>query len=149
MTQEHTGGFRRPLSGNLVVGDIVWNAVPTIIPAKEFRIPLTSASSEQLTVSGWYNPGKRKLSFTVYSRQRGRIYSLDMGLDHTNPDDSNAGGTHKHYWSEADQSRWAYAPSDITEPWNRPVAVWRQFCAESGLEHHGQMLSPDEPRGWQ
>lgn len=34
------------------------------------------------------------------------------------------------------------APKDITETWDRPVAVWAQFCNEAKLRHLGTIHEP-------
>jgi hypothetical protein len=33
-------------------------------------------------------------------------------------------------------------PGDITEPWDRPVEVWLQFCDEARIKHSGIMHQP-------
>ena len=45
-------------------------------------------------------------------------------------------------WVPGHRDKWAYVPGDITHPWNHPVEVWAQFCAEANLEHRGVMHPP-------
>jgi len=96
-------------------------------------------------VFGRYNPDAGKLSYTLVYEGVGRIYALDLGADHRNPDGALVGRTHKHTWTEEFRDRRAYAPSDITEPWYRPVDVWRQFCDQARLRHSGVMRPPAVP----
>ena len=58
------------------------------------------------------------------------------------PDGIRVGEKHKHSWREGHGDKWAYIPQDVTEPWNRPVEVWRQFCEEANLRHLGIMRNP-------
>ena len=98
--------------------------------------------------SGWYNPLSGKLSYAVIHRTIGRIYGLDLGADHRNPGGDLVGEKHKHHhWKEDLRDREAYVPEDITEPWNRPVEVWKQFCNEANLRHSGIMHEPTSMQG--
>ncbi len=75
-------------------------------------------------------------------RAVGRIYALDLGADHHNPDCNRIGEKHKHRWKEGFRDKEAYVPRYITAPWDRPCDVWRQFCAEAGIRHRGEMQPP-------
>ena len=110
--------------------------------AKGFRVAVNSAFGHPIFVSGWYNPLSGKLSYAIIHRVMGRIYGLDLGADHRNPDGNRVGEKHKHRWKEGLRDREAYVPKDITEPWNRPVEVWKQFCNEANLRHSGIMREP-------
>ena len=44
-------------------------------------------------------------------------------------------------WS-LDQENPLYVPEDITEPWDRPIEVWNQFCTEARIRHTGRMYPP-------
>ena len=55
-------------------------------------------------------------------RGAGRVYGLDLGQDHHNPE--------------------AYPPGDITASLDDPVEVWRQFCGEARITHHGALEAP-------
>ena len=93
-------------------------------------------------MKGWYNPSSGKLSYAVIHQSVGRIYGLDLGAEHHNPDGTPVGEKHKNYWVPGSRDKWAYVPEDITEPWNRPLEVWRQFCTEAKLTHSGTMSQP-------
>ena len=129
-----------------VFGNIVWE--DDVHPmAKGFRIEVNSDPGYPIFVNGWYNPLSGKLSYAIIHRTMGRIYGLDLGADHRNPDGKLVGEKHKHRWQEGLQDREAYVPEDITEPWNRPLEVWRQFCNEANLQHSGIMLEPTPTQG--
>ena len=113
---------------------------------REFRKEIESDEGYPIFLKGWYNSSSGKLSFAVIHRSVGRIYGLDLGADHQNPDGKWAGENHKNYWVRGYRDKWAYAPPDITEPWNRPVEAWRQFCAEANLTHSGVMTPPATQR---
>ena len=72
----------------------------------------------------------------------GRVYGLDLGKDHHNPQCDQVGEKHKHKWTEQFRDKEAYEPYDITESASDPVAVWRQFCAEAHLTHEGTLHAP-------
>ena len=127
-----------------IAGDIFWAVDEYHSPARQFRAPILSDAGHPIFVIGWYNRVTRKLNYTIVHRAVGRIYALNPGLPHRNPDNQLVGDRHKHYWSRQSGDRMAYVPQDITEPWNRPVAVWRQFCAEANIEHRG-LLHPPTP----
>ena len=133
------------LPGKRIDGDIHWRADAGRPNIREFWRVIASNSREPLRIKGRYNPGARKLSLNVISGERGRIYGLDMGRGHTNLDGARVGKIHKNYWSGGNANDWAYHPDDITAPWNDPVAVWAQFCAEARLEHNGVMHPPGLP----
>lgn len=93
-------------------------------------------------VAARYNPLAGTLSFSLIHRGAGRIYGLDLGADHHNPTCQRVGEKHKHRWNEAFRDKEAYVPDDITEPWDRPSAVWTQFCKEAGITHEGTLAPP-------
>ena len=72
----------------------------------------------------------------------GRIYGLDMGADHRNPDGKRVGNTHKHRWQEGFRDKEAYVPEDIEASWDHPAEVWNQFCTEAKLHHSGTFSHP-------
>jgi hypothetical protein len=82
------------------------------------------------------------LSYALIHRGAGRIYALDLGADHHNPTCQRLGEKHKHRWTEAFRDEEAYVPADVIAAWDNPVEVWRQFCAEAGIVHDGQMRPP-------
>ena len=124
-----------------IAEDIVWEGGPNS-PRREFRINIDSHEGYPVFVKGWYNPSSGKLSYAIIHRRVGRIYGLDLGADHQNPDGEFVGERHKNYWVPGRRDKWAYVPEDITEPWSRPVEVWQQFCAETKLRHSGTMQAP-------
>ena len=122
--------------------DIVWEVAPHG-PAREFRINIDSDDEYPIFVKGWYNAFSGKLSYAIIHRSVGRIYGLDLGADHRNPNGELVGEKHKNYWVLGSRDKWAYVPEEITQPWNRPVDVWDQFCAEARLGHLGTMQAPN------
>lgn len=120
--------------------DLVWSEDEDHGPRIEFRAELSSAAGHSLMVVASYNRESRVLGYHIVHRGLGRrIYGLDLGRQHRNPDGHRVGETHKHRWTDAAQDRWAYAPSDITASADDPVAVWRQFCAEASINHRGTL----------
>ena len=109
---------------------------------REFKVDVESDEGYPIFVKGWYNSSSGKLSYSIIHRTVGRIYGLDLGADHRNPDGEVVGEKHKNYWVPGYRDKWAYVPEDITETWDSPAAVWRQFCAEARLTHSGPMESP-------
>ena len=125
-----------------IAGDIVWAADVDHSPAKEFRIEVQTDNEYPLFVAGRFNPFSGKLSFALILRGTGRVYALDLGKDHRNPQGVRIGEKHKHRWMDGLRDTSAYVPVDITETWDRPLAVWDQFCAEARLRHDGMMHAP-------
>ena len=121
--------------------DIAWESRPNA-PAQGFRVDVDSEAGYPLFINAWYNPNSGKLSYALVHRNVGRIHGLDLGADHYNPDGESVGEKHKNYWVPGSRDKWAYVPDDITETWNRPVAVWAQFCAELNLRHDGTLQEP-------
>ncbi len=130
-----------------IVGDIAWEGRPNA-PARQFRVDVDSEDDHPIFIKGWYNPNVGKLSYALIHRGVGdRIHGLDLGADHVNPDGNPVGEKHKNYWVPGYRAKWAYVPDDITEPWDRPVAVWVQFCAEINLRHDGILPDPGPVQG--
>ena len=125
----------------IIAENIVWEGSPNS-PTRRFRAEVDSDEGYPIFVDGWYNPSSGKLSYSIIHRSVGRIYGLDLGADHQNPDRRTVGEKHKNYWVPGSRANWAYVPEDITETWDRPVEVWRQFCAEAKLTHSGTMSQP-------
>jgi hypothetical protein len=123
-------------------GDISWSTDEDHSPAVEFRVDVLFPELGLLSIKGSFNQLAQKLSYVLIHRGVGRIYALDLGSDHHNPDCHNVGEKHKHRWSEKLRDKEAYVPEDITEPASEPVAVWIQFCEEAGIVHNGKMLPP-------
>ena len=128
-------------------GIIVWRRALNHSPAEEFRVEVASSAGYPLFVKGWFNSFSEKLSYSIVYQGVGRIYGLDMGADHRNPNGNRVGNKHKNYWLQGFRDKWAYVPADITETWNHPVEVWRQFCVEARLTHSDIMTRPAPERG--
>jgi hypothetical protein len=125
-----------------IEGDIVWDDDEDHSPSVEFRAELVSDAGYPLFVKGSYNPLTEKLTYALIHRGVGRVYALDLGQDHRNPDGQLVGEKHKHRWDENVQDKEAYVPDDITAPATEPVNVWQQFCSEARITHNGEMKSP-------
>ena len=94
-------------------------------------------------VVGSYNLFAGKLSYAFILLGTGRVYALDLGKDHRNPDGVRVGERHKHRWLDGYRDTFAYVPADITQNWDQPVAAWDQFCAQAKLRHDGMMRAPE------
>lgn len=121
---------------------IIWEDDEDHSPAQEFRVEVESAGGWPLFVNGRYNYAAGTLSYALILKTSGRIYGLDLGKDHHNPECEQVGERHKHRWSERYKDKEAYVPDDIDAPVSEPVAVWREFCAEAGIRHECRMESP-------
>lgn len=122
-----------------IAQDLVWKYDEDHSPAREFKAIVTSEVDYPLFIIGRYNSFAGTLSYSLIHRGAGRIYALDLGADHHNPACNRVGEKHKHHWTEGFCDKQAYVPEDITEPWDRPTEVWRQFCAEARMRHTGKM----------
>lgn len=111
-------------------------------PAVGFTVEVLSGPGYPLYAKGYFNRAARKLTYVLIHRAEGRIYGLDLGKDHRNPDGSLVGEKHKHRWSEQTGVKDAYAPEDITATVDHPSEVWEQFCAEANVSHDGDMAAP-------
>jgi hypothetical protein len=127
-----------------ILGDIRWSEDEDHSPSVEFRAEIESAAGYPIFARGSFNRLAGTLSYLIVHRGSGRIYALDMGKDHHNPDCVNVGEKHKHRWNEPLRDKEAYVPEDITRPSAEPLAVWEEFCAEARIHHEGQMHQPPE-----
>ncbi len=125
-----------------VEGNIRWSEDEERSVNLVFRAPVVCDSGFPLEVRGRFNPKAGFLTHLLLLKGQGRIYALDLGQDHHNPDCQHVGEKHKHIWSEEFADKQAYVPEDITASWNNPVAVWQQFCCEAKLTHQGVMHPP-------
>jgi hypothetical protein len=64
------------------------------------------------------------ISFVLISKAAGRIYALDLGKGHGNPDGVRVGDPHKHRWSGQFKDKESYEPIDIAATADDPVQVW-------------------------
>lgn len=129
-----------------VIGNIAWGDDIDHHPAREFRAKIRNDGNYSMFVEGEYIPPSGKLSYSLILRGTGRIYGLNLGKAHRNPDGKMVQGKHKHYWKDGYRDKFAYIPEDITATWDQPIEVWRQFCAEANIRHQGIMRQPDEQR---
>ena len=93
----------------------------------------TQSGNYPLSIRGTCNPIILSLSYHVICPPYGRIYGLDLGKDHRNPDGKQVGEKHKHRWSEIYRDKEAYEPKDITASGDDPITVWKQFCREASI----------------
>ena len=107
----------------LIRADISWSEDDDHSSALEFRADVESSEGWPLFVKGRYNRRAGTLTFALILKTVGRIYGLDMGKDHHNPQCYRVGDTHKHRWSERYRDTEAYAPEDLTAPLSEPVLV--------------------------
>ncbi len=130
-------------------GDIDWQEDEDHSPVVEFRVKVETQGGYPLFVRASYHPVVRALTFALVHSGVGRIYALDLGKDHRNPDGHLVGEKHKHRYTEEYRDKWAYDPQDITEPATSPIGVWQQFCLEAKIVHNGT-LNPPPPvqQGW-
>lgn len=108
-----------------IEGDIFWGSDQNTLSMR-FRTDISSDGGYPLFLQGWYNPYSGKLSYAMIYRGVGRIYGLDLGAAHINPEGAAVGETHKNHWVPGHRDRWAYAPGEITPP---GAARWR--CGRS------------------
>lgn len=134
-------------SSKRIDGNISWQEDEDHSPSVEFRAEVASDAGWPLFIRGSYNPIIPALSYVLILKTAGRIYGLDLGKDHHNPQCDQVGEKHKHKWTEQFRDKEAYVPNDITEPASDPVAVWNQFCAEARLTHNGTMAPPPSRAG--
>ena len=125
-----------------IVGDLAWAEDEDHSPSVEFRAEVQSDAGWPLFVRGSYNQLIGALSYTLILKTTGRVYGLDLGKEHHNPTCDQVGEKHKHRWKEQFKDKEAYVPAEITAPVNDPVAVWQQFCRESGITHQGNLSAP-------
>ena len=128
-----------------ITENIIWHNAPGDSSVQEFRVNVDYPNADAMFIKGRYNPSAGKLSYTLVMPSVGRIYGLDMGMNHRNPNGEYAGRTHKNYWVSGAEDDWAYPPKDITAPLSDPVRVWRQFCAEANIRHAGTISRPRPP----
>jgi len=128
--------------GKRIAGDIQWSEDEDHSPCIVFRVEVDNEAGWPLFIQASYNPLIPRTSYHLIHRQIGRVYGLDHGQDHRNPDGNLIGEKHKHRWSDAHRDKQAYVPPDITAPPSDPVLVWSQFCLECRIEHEGTLAPP-------
>lgn len=120
-------------------GDIEWSEDEDHSPSVEFRVSVISAAGYPISVKGSFNPIVSNLTYAIIDKRFGRIYALDFGPRHRNPDGEVIGEKHKHRWSSSFRDKRAYEPTDITAKPNDPLKVWEEFCTEANIVHNGIM----------
>ena len=130
-------------SSKRINGDITWSEGNSAFSVK-FRAEIITNNNDDLFVQGSWNSMIEALSYHLVYRSVGRIYGLDMGKDHRNPDGKLIGEVHKHRWTETYRDKQAYKPLDIKASASQPLEVWQQFCKEAGIVHNGTMYRPPE-----
>lgn len=130
-----------------IVDDVVWTEDEDHSPALEFRVNVTSESGWPLFVKGRFNSAARTLNYALILTTEGRIYGLDLGKDHHNPQCDQVGEKHKHTWSERYSDKEAHVLDDIDAHLSDPVSVWTEFCVEAGIQHDGKMNVPPAIQG--
>ncbi|MCS1407246.1 MAG: hypothetical protein M2R45_00403 [Verrucomicrobia subdivision 3 bacterium] len=135
-----------------ILEDVTWKEDEDRSPAVEFRVGIESESGWPLFVHGSYNYGSynmepRKLFYALILRRpgAGRIYALDLGRDHHNPQCNQVGEKHMHRWSEQYGDKEAYVPNDLNAPVTDPATVWTEFCASARIRHDGLMQELPPP----
>ena len=133
-----------------IVGDIAWREDEDRSPAREFRIDVESTSGWPLFVKGRCNAAAGTLTYALILKTAGRIYGVDLGKDHHNPQCDQVGEKHEHRWSERYGDKEAHVPHEVNAPVSDPVAVWREFWAEARIRHDGSMnpLPPEREELW-
>lgn len=127
--------------------DIKWQEDEDHSPCVDFRAEVQSGAGWPLFVRGSHNPLIPALSYVLILKTAGRVYALDLGKDHHNPECDQVGEKHKHKWTEQFRDKQAYVPDDIVALVSDPVAVWQQFCDEAGLAHDGDLAAPPPVQG--
>ena len=75
---------------------IDWTEDENHSPAVSFLVEVLSDPAYPLYAKGYLNRAARKLTYVLIHRAEGRIYGLDLGKDHKNPDGAFVGEKHKH-----------------------------------------------------
>ncbi|MGL6281068.1 MAG: DUF6978 family protein [Microcoleaceae cyanobacterium] len=128
-------------------GDILWKNDLQHELLVKFKADINSELDCSLYIVGTYNLMTLSLSYHLIFPPYGRIYALDLGKYHRNPDGQMIGEKHKHRWSEIYRDKQTYEPEDITATQDNPVAVWEQFCQEAIIIHNGIMNNPPAFQG--
>ena len=131
-----------------ICGNILWTRNKSFSDIATFNIPIISDGLGELTLRGSYNLIYSKISFVIVYKQK-RIYSLDIGHDHTNRKTKtqkrkSIGSVHKHKWSRKFKDAYAYQPDDITAKAHEVEKAWKEFCIESKITHEGIFYHPSQ-----
>jgi hypothetical protein len=125
-------------ASKMVEGNITWQEESLWF---KFKADIqTQSGNYPLSIRGTCNPTILALSYAMIYPPYGRIYGLDLGKEHRNPNGEQVGENHKHRWSETYRDKEAYVPQDITASGDDPITVWQQFCHEASIRHDGEMM---------
>ena len=124
-----------------ITENITWVGDKRNSETVKFRVPVASDREYPIFVDGSYNRYLERLSYKIIHREIGRrIYGLDMGKNHRNPDGEMVGDNHIHKWSEEYEDRKAYSAQEcISARANQPLKVWQEFCQEANIDFQGVM----------
>lgn len=124
-----------------IVENITWVGEKKKSEIVKFRVPVVSDCGYPIFVDGSYNRYLDRLSYKIIHREIGRrIYGLDMGKDHRNPDGEMVGKNHIHKWSEEYEDRKAYSAEEyISSPATEPREVWQEFCQAANINFQAVM----------
>lgn len=126
----------------LISSDIRWSVDEDHSPSVEFSVEIENVLQRSALLKGTFNPLAQRISFAIIMQGVGRIYALDLGQDHKNPEGDYTGRKHKHRWTLQHKDKWAYVPNDITVDTGDIAELWRQFCIEAKIQHGGQFHLP-------
>ena len=128
-----------------IAGDAIFRPDEDHSPGIEFRMDLESEVGHPMFVRGSANKLAGTISLGIIHRAFGRIYGLDLGKVHRNPNGAMIGDPHKHAWRDTTLcAKVAYEPKDITGRMPDVLLVWNQFCSEAKIKHQGRLILPPD-----
>lgn len=129
-----------------IMENITWEGDRENSEIVKFRVPITSDNRYPIFINGSYNRYLERLSYKIIHKEiNRRIYGLDMGKDHKNPDETLVGKNHIHIWSETYGDKKAVSANErIFSTANEPVEVWQEFCREANIDFLGTMAEVPE-----
>ncbi len=124
-----------------IIENIIWNGQSQSSLRVTFRAQVLSHSEYPIVIDGRYNRLKKTLTYSIIHQQiPKRIFGLDMGQNHRNPDGQLVGINHIHYWTNNYEDRCAYSAEDyIHSSVNNPGDVWDEFCDMANINFEGVM----------
>lgn len=124
-----------------IIENIAWEGDKKDSETVKFRVSILSQKDHNIFADGSYNRYLERLSYKIIHKGIGRrIYGLDMGKDHKNPDRTIVKGDHIHEWDEDFGDKIAYSANNIiTSKATNPIEVWKEFCREAQIDFQGIM----------
>lgn len=124
-----------------IIENITWKGDKKDSETVKFRVSILSNNDHNIFADGSYNRYLERLSYKIIHKEIGRrIYGLDMGKDHKNPDKTIVKGNHIHEWNEDFEDRIAYSANNIIiSKATNPIEVWKEFCRETSINFQGIM----------